>query len=87
MLNDTRNPKLVPGDDLEGGMERGMGGRFKREGTYASLWLIHVDVWQKLTQYCKAIIFQLNTNENKKQIRPLVPSLSSEQHCLRPSIP
>ena len=59
MLNDTRNPKLVPGDDLEGGMERGMGGRFKREGTYAYLWLIHVDVWQKLTQYCKAIILQL----------------------------
>ena len=22
-------------------------GRFKREGTYVSLWLIHVDVWQK----------------------------------------
>ena len=25
------------------------------------LWLIHVDVWQKLTQYCKAIILQLKT--------------------------
>ena len=24
------------------------------------LWLIHVDVWQKPTQYCKATIFQLN---------------------------
>ena len=23
------------------------------------LWLTHVDVWQKPTQYCKAIIFQL----------------------------
>ena len=32
--------------------------RFKREGTYVYLWLIHVDVWQKLAQYCKAIIFQ-----------------------------
>ena len=28
-------------------------------GTYIYLWLTHVDVWQKSTQYCKAIIFQL----------------------------
>ena len=36
-----------------------MGAReFKREGTYIYLQLIHV-VWQKLTQHCKAIIFQL----------------------------
>ena len=27
------------------------------------LWLIHVDVWQKPTQYCKAIIFQLKINK------------------------
>ena len=31
-------------------------GRFKKEGTYVYLWLIHVDVWQKPTQYCKAVI-------------------------------
>ena len=23
------------------------------------LWLIHIEVWQKPTQYCKAIILQL----------------------------
>ena len=40
-------------------MGREMGGRFKREETYVYLQLIHVDVWQKPTQYCKAIIFQL----------------------------
>ena len=34
-------------------------GRFRREGTYVYLWLIHVDVWQKPKQYCKAIILQL----------------------------
>jgi len=39
------------------GRERG--GKFKREGTYVYLWLIHVDGWQKPTQYCKAIILQL----------------------------
>jgi len=37
-------------------------GRFKREGTYAYLWLIHVDVWQKPTQHSKAIILQLKIN-------------------------
>ena len=26
-------------------------------------WLIHVDVWQKPTQHCKAIIFQLKINK------------------------
>ena len=32
---------------------------------FVYLWLIHVDVWQKPTQYCKAIIFQLkNTFKN-----------------------
>ena len=25
-------------------------------GDIHNLWLIHVNVWQKLTQYCKAII-------------------------------
>jgi len=30
----------------------GMGEWLKREGTYVSVWLIRVDVWQKPTQYC-----------------------------------
>ena len=40
--------ELKPGlcDNLEGWDE--VGGRFKRE----DLWLIHVDVWQRPTQYC-----------------------------------
>ena len=41
-----------------GGMGWEMGGRFRREATYVNLWLIHVDVWQKPAQYCKAIILQ-----------------------------
>ena len=32
------------------------------EGTYVYLRLIHVEVWQKPTQYCKAIILQLKKN-------------------------
>ena len=37
-------------------------GRYKREGACVYLWLIHVDVWQKPMQYCKAIILQLKIN-------------------------
>lgn len=37
-------------------------GRFRREGTYIWLWLIHGDIWQKPTQYHKTIILQLKIN-------------------------
>ena len=37
---------------------RDMGGRFKRDGIYVYPWLIHVEVWQKATKFCKAIILQ-----------------------------
>ena len=37
-----------------------------REDTYVYLWLINVDVWQKPTQYCKAIILPLKKNYKKK---------------------
>ena len=43
-----------------------VGGSFKREGTYVYLWLIHVDVWQKPTQFCEAIILQLKSKLIKK---------------------
>ena len=36
---------------------------FKREGTDVHLWLIHIDEWQKPTQYGKAIILQLKINK------------------------
>ena len=32
--------------------------RFKREGMYLYLWLIHTVVQQKQTQHCKATILQ-----------------------------
>ena len=53
------NPKLVFCDNLK--VWGGEGGErvFRREGTHVYLWLIHVDVWQKLSQYCKVIILQL----------------------------
>ena len=32
-------------------------------GTHVYLWPIHVDVWQKPSQYCKVFIFQLKKKE------------------------
>ena len=46
-------------DNLEGWDVWEKRGRFYREGIYIYLWLIHVVVWQKPTQYYKAIILQL----------------------------
>ena len=40
-------------------MGREMGGRLRRERIYVYLWMIHVEVWQKTTKFCKAIILQL----------------------------
>ena len=48
-------------------MEWEMGGRSNGEGKYVYLWLIHVDVWQKPAQCCKATILQLKINLKKKQ--------------------
>ena len=46
------------GWDGVGGGRWGVGGRFKGEGTYVFLRLVHADVRQKLTQHCKAMILQ-----------------------------
>ena len=55
---------MGPCDNLEGWNGVG-GGRGVQEGTYVYLWLIHVDVWQKPTQYCRAIILQLKIKLKK----------------------
>ena len=44
--------------EMEPNRRREVGGRFKTEGTYVYLWLVHVNVWQKPTQFFKAIILQ-----------------------------
>ena len=47
-----------------------------REARYLYLRLIHGDVWQKPTQYCKAIILQLKTNSfSKKRMACLLMTL------------
>ena len=70
-------------DNLEGCDGVGGGREFEREGTCAYRWLIHVDLRQKPTQHCKAIILQFKINKffkkegqtNKQKRRS--PSLSS----------
>ena len=73
----TGNSNPVLCDNLEGGLGREAGGRFRREGTYVFLQLIHVDVWQKLTQHCKAMILQLKYKLKKKK------SAGQEKHVLQ----
>ena len=49
-------------------MGREMGRKSRKKGTWVYLWLILVDVRQKTTKFCKAIILPLKNlkNNNKK---------------------
>ena len=58
-------------------MGREMGGRFKREGMYLYLWMVHVEVWQKRTKFCKAITLQLKNKLIKKNDLAWTPSFSA----------
>ena len=58
LLCDTGSSAWCSVTTQRSGMGREMGWGFRREGAYVCLWLIHVDVWQKPIQYCKAIILQ-----------------------------
>ena len=61
----------------------GDGGRFMREGTWVYLWLILVDVWQKTTKLCTAIILQLIKNK-MNQKTSCVLSCSAVFESLQP---
>ena len=68
LLYRHRELNLVLCNNLErwdGGEGRG---EVQEEGTYVYLWLIHTVVWQKSTQYCKAVIPQLNIFKNSDKI-------------------
>ena len=59
LMHEARHPKPGVLGQLRG---MGWGGRWERGqdgGTHVHPWLIHVDVWQKPPQYCKAISLQL----------------------------
>ena len=67
LLYDSGNSNWGSVTIQRGVMGRKVGWRFKREGTYVYLWLIHVDVWQKPTRFCKAIILQLKSKFKKRE--------------------
>jgi len=50
------------------------------------LWLIHVDIWKKPTQYCKAIILELKIKNKwaffKKITEKKLIILSSKNFCI-----
>ena len=48
-------------------MGREVGEGFRREGTYAYLWLIHADGWQRPTKHYKVITLQLKKVKKKKE--------------------
>ena len=52
-----------------------VGGSFRRDRTYVYLWLIHVDIWWKPSQYCKAIILRLKINKLKEKTNALKETL------------
>ena len=67
-------------------MEWEVGGRYKREGIYVYLWLIHVDVWQKSTQFCKAIILcrtQQPVENSSRDGNTILPDLPLEKPVCR----
>ena len=67
-------------DSLEGW--DGVGRRFRREGTCVHPWLTHVEIWQKPTQYNKAI--QFSSVQSLSRVRLLQPH---EPQYARPPCP
>ena len=52
-------------NELDGWDERGLEGRFKREGIYVCEEMTHFVVQQKLTWHCKATMPQLKIKKEK----------------------
>ena len=59
LMHEAGHSKLMLWDNPEGWGGEGGGKQASGWGTHVRPWLIHVDVWQKPSQYCKVIIVQL----------------------------
>ena len=64
-------------------MGRVMGGRFKREGIYVYLWLIHVEVCQKMTKFCKDIVVLKGKEINSQMSVDGALSFSGKMICTK----
>ena len=63
MLHDAGRSNLALSDSPEGWEGVGSSREVQEGGDiYIYLWLIHVDTWQKQTQYCKATVLQFKVN-------------------------
>ena len=51
-MYDTKHLKLVLCDNLEGWGGEGRRSRIQDGGSRYMPWLIHIDIWQKPSQYC-----------------------------------
>ena len=74
------------------GRPRGMGWGGRQEGglgwgTHVNPWLIHVSVWQKPLQYCKAISLQLIKKKKKKEKKNLHVFLNTKRKMIDVDIP
>ena len=59
LMHEVECPKSMLWDNLEGwGGDGGWRG-FQDGGAHLYLWLIHVDIWKKPTQYCRLLFLQL----------------------------
>ena len=68
MLYDSGNSNWGSATAQRSGKGCEVGGRLSREGTDVYLQLIHVDVWQKPTQYYKALILPLKIKKILKNV-------------------
>ena len=55
---------VVHWDDREGWDGEGV-----QDGEHVHPWLIHVNVWQKPSQYCKVISLQLKLKKKEKKVK------------------
>ena len=58
-MNEAQHAEPVLWNNPEGWGGEGGGRGFRMGGTHVILWQIHVDVWQKPSQFSKVIILQL----------------------------
>ena len=77
LMHEAGHSKLVLWENPEGWGGEGGGRVVQDGGTHEHLWLIHVAIWQKRSQYCKVIILQLKKKESVCNTRDLgsIPGL------------